>query len=113
MIHAFSNQYLKSRVMTRIYVIYVLRQITSPRCLKTMTLGATLALGTIWFSFDQVFINMFSAVDGFSPLLNFSWSAFINTELPVQFIVVLSSGITLWLVRDIFTVRTIVAPRPF
>mgnify|MGYP001613688259 CR=1 FL=1 len=99
--------------MTRVYVIYVLRQITSSRCLKTMTLGATLALGTIWFSSDQIFVNMFSAVDGLTPFLNFSWSAFLNTEWPVQFIVVLSSGLTLWLVRDIFSTSTFAAPRPF
>lgn len=99
--------------MTRVYAIYVLRQITSPRCLKTMTLGAALALGTIWFSFDQIFINMFSAVNGFAPFLNFSWSAFLNTEWPVQFIVVMSSGITLWLVRDIFSINTFAAPKPF
>lgn len=98
--------------MTRIYAIYVFRQTTSPFCLKTFTLGGILALGLFWFSWDMVFQNIFATVDGFVPLLNYSWSAFLNTELPVQVIVVLSSGFIFWLVWDVLPVGKMVVYKP-
>ncbi|OHA24465.1 MAG: hypothetical protein A3D52_01130 [Candidatus Taylorbacteria bacterium RIFCSPHIGHO2_02_FULL_44_36] len=112
MINEIYSQQLKRRVMARIYAIYVLRQTTSPFCLKTITLGVAVTSGLFWLSLDHIFINMFSTVDGLTPLLNFSWSAFLNTELPVQFIVVLSSGIILWLAWDILSVVTVVVHKP-
>lgn len=55
---------------------------------------------------------MFSAVDGLTPFLNYSWSAFLNTELPVQFIVILSAGIVLWLVWDVLPASKIAVYKP-
>ena len=112
MIEQINCHQLKKRVMARIYAIYVWRQTTSPFCLKTLTFGTILALGLFWFSLDQVFLNMFSAVDGLTPFLNYSWSAFLNTELQVQFIVVLSSSIILWLVWDILLVSKAAVYKP-
>src|SRR3989344_720053 len=111
MINEIYSQQLKRRVMARIYAIYVLRQTTSPFCLKTITLGVAVTSGLFWLSLSQIFINMFSTVDGLTPLLNFSWSAFLNPELPVQFIVVLSSGIILWLGWGIFFGVTDAVPK--
>ena len=112
MINEIYNQQLKRRVMARIYAIYVLRQTTSPFCLKTITLGSAVASGLFWFSWVQVFQNMFSAVDGLTAFLHYSWSAFLHTELPVQFIVILSFGIILWLIRDIFLAAAAVVYKP-
>lgn len=112
MIAQINCQQLKKRVMARIYAIYVLRQTTSPFCLKTLTLGTILALGLFWFSWEQVFQNMFSAVDGLTLFLNYGWSAFINTELPVQSIVVLSAGIVLWLAWDILSATAAAVHNP-
>lgn len=106
------NQQLKNRIMMRIYTIYVFRQTTSPFCLKILVLGTVLGLSLFWFSWDQVFLNMFSTANGFTPFLNFSWSAFLNTELPVQLIVVLSSGMILWLVWDILPAAKAVVYKP-
>ncbi len=112
MIEQIYFQQLKKRVMMRIYAIYVLRQTTSPFCLKTMSTGAALGLGLLWFSLDQVFVNMFSTVDGILPFLSFSWSAFLYTEWPVQFITVASSGVILWLVWDILPTAKMVVYKP-
>ncbi len=99
--------------MARIYAIYVLRQTTSPFCLKTITLGIAIASGLFWFSWVQVFQNMFSGVDGLASFLNYTWSAILNTELPLQFIVVLSLSLGLWLVWDILLAATVLARKPF
>ena len=98
--------------MARIYAIYVLRQTTSPLCLKTFGLGAGLILGMVWFSWEQIFENMTASVDGISPFLNYSWSAFLNTELQVQFIVVAATGITLWIVQGFFPATTMAVYNP-
>ncbi|MEK7081827.1 MAG: hypothetical protein AAB537_01460 [Patescibacteria group bacterium] len=112
MINEIYNQQLKRRVMARIYAIYVLRQTTSPFCLKTLTLGVAVASGLFWFSWAQIFQNMFSVVDSLTAFLNYTWSAILNTEWPVQFIVVLSSGIILWLAWDILLVAKAVVYKP-
>ena len=98
--------------MARIYAIYVLRQTTSPLCLKTFGLGAGLILGMVWFSWEQIFENMTASVDGISPFLNYSWSAFLNTELQVQFIVVAATGMALWIVQGFFPATTMAVYNP-
>ncbi|MFA6273304.1 MAG: hypothetical protein WC673_02335 [Candidatus Paceibacterota bacterium] len=105
-------QQLKKRVMARVYAIYVLRQTTSSLCLKTLGLGTGLALGMVWFSWEQIFENMAGSVDGFLPLINYSWSAFLNTELPVQFIVIAGIGMVLWIVWDVFPAGVLTVYKP-
>ena len=98
--------------MARIYAIYVLRQTTSPLCLKTLALGTSLGLGLFWFSWEQIFENMTASVDGVYPFINYGWSAFLNTELQVQFIVVVATGITLWIVQGFFPATTMAVYNP-
>src|SRR3989338_7133031 len=112
MIEQINYQQLKRRVMARIYAIYVLRQTTSPLCLKTLGLGAGLVLGTIWFSWEQIFENMTASVNGVYPFINYSWSAFLNTELQVQFIVVAATGMALWIVQGFFPATTMAVYNP-
>src|SRR3989344_3280598 len=104
MIEQINCQQLKRRIMARIYAIYVLRQTTSPLCLKTLALGTSLGLGLFWFSWEQIFENMTASVDGVYP--------FINTELQVQFIVVAATGITLWIVQGFFPATTMAVYNP-
>ena len=106
------SQQLKNRVMARIYAIYVWRQTTSPICLKTFAIGSLLGSGMLWFSWEQIFLNMFPMVDGVLPFFRFSWSAFLNTDLRIQSIVVISSGMILWLVWDILPAAKTVVYKP-
>lgn len=112
MMEQINCQQLKKRIMARIYAIYVLRQTTSPLCLKTLGLGAGLFLGTIWFSWEQIFENMTRSVDGIFPFFNYSWLAFLNTELPVQFIVIAGVGMVLWIAWDVLPIATTAVYKP-
>lgn len=93
---------LKKKIMRRVYTLYVMRQLLSPLALKVYTLVFLFAGTATLVSVSNVFKNMpqLSDVGG---ILYFSFSAFLNTEVLVQSLVIGMVVFLAMLARDVAT----------
>lgn len=92
--------YLKTRTMRRVYAIWMLRKVTSPRVVKSMIL-----LASIWQFKENVFVsrvfeNMPSVGDVWATY-NFFYSAMIHTQFVVQVSILAGATFAILLLRDL------------
>ncbi len=91
---------LKKSVMRRIYVIWFLRQITSPLFLKTAAVALLLGKITSYVSLKDVVTNV-PVSYGLVENYGFFQSALAHTELTTQLIMLTLGILCVWLARDI------------
>ena len=92
---------LRSKIMRRVYGVYIMRQLSSP-AIRIFALGVVaLALKSL-ISLTSVFQNM-SHTSGVSGFLYYAYSAFIGTHLPVQLAVLAGIFIVLITLKDLAT----------
>jgi hypothetical protein len=90
---------LNTRIMRRVYAIWMLRKATSPRVVKLLIL-----LTAVWQIKDRVFVskvieNMPSLAD-IQATYGFFSSAMMHTQLTVQLSIIASGLFALLLLRD-------------
>lgn len=90
---------LNTRIMRRVYAIWMLRKVTSPRVVKSLIL-----LASIWQIKDRVFVakvfeNMPSLAD-IQATYSFFSSAMMHTQLAVQVSILAGALLSLLLLRD-------------
>lgn len=89
---------LKRKIMIRVYAIYILRKVINPVAFKVYIIALS-AIGFVSLvSVTNIFVNITSV--GFSSIFNFSYQAFINTEITVQTLFILFAIFILWLTLD-------------
>lgn len=71
---------LKARIMRRIYLIWFLRQISSPFLIKTFFLGLALTEAAFFYSLSNIFKNISLASSNFPTLSSFMFSSFQKTD---------------------------------
>ena len=95
--------YLKTRVMRRVYAIWMLRRATSPRVLKFLILVAS-----IWQFKERVFVSaVFANMPNLADLTstyNFFLAAVVQTQFAVQVSILVGALFAMLLLRD-FTTR--------
>lgn len=91
---------LTKRIMRRVYVIWFLKTVLSPRVLKVVIL-----LGLLKGSFELVHVrSVFANAPSFfdpAAIYQFSISAFANTEFAVQAVILGIIAFSFWLAKDI------------
>ncbi len=86
--------------MRRVYVIYTVRELTSPLSLKVITFGVCFLVVNSVVSLPQVFLNMPSVTD-VSALSKFASSAFAHTDTAVKILTIAGAGLMVWAGRDV------------
>lgn len=76
----FIAQSLKKKIMRKVYLIWFLRQISSPFLVKTFFLAAALAEASFFYSLPNIFKNIFLASGNFPTLSGFMFSSFRHTD---------------------------------
>jgi hypothetical protein len=94
---------IKRRAMRRVMTVYYLKKVFN---MVTLRMGIlvlmTLAFGSL-VHVAAVFSNMPQLTD-LGALIQFGFSAFFNTGIAVQCVVLSLGVLTLWLARDMFKV---------
>jgi hypothetical protein len=90
---------LKDKVMKRVKTVYYIKTVLNSLLLKiAILIPAVVAFGGL-VHVAAIFRNMPQINDVYS-LFNFSYYAFVNTEVVVQGVTIFLGVVTLWLVRD-------------
>lgn len=94
----FNQSTIQKRVMRRVYVIYLWRQIMRPRTAKAALLAAGIVAIASVVSLPNVIQNMPG-----DPLhfLTFLAAAFLGTEVVVQVLSIATIGVAAWLMKDV------------
>ena len=96
---------LKTRIMRRIYILYVLRRATSRRAVALYAFLAA-AVGTFTLvSVSNVLANMPSLIN-VSEFVNFALVAVLNTTILVQMLIAVALVALVAFVRDVIATRT-------
>ena len=94
------NESIKIRTMRRVMGVYYLKKVFNMVTLRLAILTLmTLAFGSL-VHVAAVFNNMPQLTD-VSALVHFGYSAFFNTDVAVQFVVLGLGLLTMWLARDV------------
>ena len=91
------NTELKKRIMRRIYIISVMRQIFHPIVLKSIMLVVFVVVTSLLVSIPNVINNMLLASD---TKISFILEAFLQTETLVQMVSLGSIFLITWLIKD-------------
>lgn len=89
---------IRKNVMRRVYMMYWLRQVTSPALRLGVLGGALLVLAQV-VSIKDVVANAFGT-SGFSGLTTFLYSAVTTTESSVLILTMLATALVLWFIAD-------------
>ncbi len=85
------------KIMRRIYLLYILRRLRSPLCSKTILL----CLSSIFLSLLVSIPNIIANMPHTAQALPFIISAFVNTELIVQLVLICGGAAVILIIRDI------------
>ena len=94
-----ANTEFKKRVMRRIYIISVLRQVFHPVVLKSAMLAVFVLMTSVLVSVPNVIENMPTFTD-LGASLRFILRAFVQTETLVQIFSLGSIFLIAWLIKD-------------
>ena len=94
-----SNTTLHNNIMRRIYVIYMLRQLTDPRMLKVCVLAVVSIALVSFVSVSDVLANM--PLYDFQAFYDFMLYALLHTDTVVQLFLAAAVSVLLMLIRDI------------
>ena len=94
------SSYLKTRIMRRVYAIYVLRKMLSPRSLKVAIILASLWQIHTHVAEKFVLANMPRVAD-IVAVAKFYLAAFLHTQSIVQVSILASGVLVLWLAKDV------------
>ena len=97
-----NNIRLKRKIMWRIKSVYILNQILSPINLKLFSILILLYIGGKLVFVAEIFNNM-PVFSDFGGVIHFSYSAFVHTELIVQFVCLLGFSMIIWFFRDLLS----------
>lgn len=86
--------------MRRVYVLWFLRKLTSPAVLKVVVLVALIWRSSRYVSYKDVVLNSPSIAE-VGASVNFFTSAFINTELYMQLLLIGVVLVATWSVYDL------------
>lgn len=103
-----TDENLRSRIMRRVYLIYVIRQIGQP-VIRASIFAVTLLAPLSFVSLPHVIENV-GSVSTVAGVIAFFVSAFLKTELFVQFTLSLAGLVAVWSVVDI--TKRLSAARP-
>jgi len=92
-----ANIQLKKRIMRRVYIISVMRQMFNPVVLKSIMLVVFVVVASLLVSIPNVINNMLLASD---TKIDFILEAFIQTETLVQMVLLGSIFLITWLIKD-------------
>lgn len=92
-----ANIELKKRIMRRIYIISVIRQVFHPVVFKSIILLGFLVVANLLVSIPSVINNMLVASD---TKIDFILKAFLQTETLVQLVSLGSIFLIIWLIMD-------------
>lgn len=89
---------LKKKIMRRVYTIYLLKKIINPFAFKVYALAISVTGVVSLVSVTDILANIPNL--GSSSIFNFSYNAFVNTEITVQALVISLTMFMLWLIAD-------------
>ena len=93
------QSYLKTKVMRRVYAIWMLRKVTSPRVAKFLILVASVWQFKEYVFVSKVLANMPSPAD-LKATYSFFFSAVLHTQFMVQASILIGVIFALLLLRD-------------
>lgn len=94
---------LTQKIMRRVYVVWLLRQLLRRTALRVIALGGIFWSLQFYISFRSVIANAnLASTENLLGSYGFWRSAFAHTEASVQVLMVLATAITLWFGWDIF-----------
>lgn len=88
---------LKNRIMSRIYLVYCLRQLKNPLLTNILVLMALTAVLFVFVSVPSVLSNMLNS----GSFYNYFITAFFNTNLAIQTMLILVGLSAILLVKNI------------
>jgi len=91
---------LKQNIMRRVYVIYLIKRVTTPFLLKYYTFVFLVAFGAFTVSVKNVLLNM-PHWRNINEVYGFYTSAFLHTQFAVQALIVGVSLIFFFIIKDI------------
>lgn len=95
-----TKQPLRSRIMGSIYLIFLMRKAYSGTAIKAYVLGISLGAAAYAVSLGSVLSNL-SHVQNAGALYDFLLAAIINTEAPVQLLLITAALAFVLMVRDL------------
>ena len=99
-----SPEQLKSQIMRRVYMVHLLKRVTSPVAIRVYIVVAVLWQVVLRVSVINVIKNSPNVID-LGHFSQFAIRTFQGTELIVQVLVAALFAFGVWLVRDILKMR--------
>lgn len=96
---------LTQKIMRRVYVVWLLRQLLHPTTLRVLALGGIFWSLRFYISFRSVITNL-ASTDNLFGGYGFWRSALTHTEVGVQVLMILATAVALWLGWDAIRLRS-------
>jgi hypothetical protein len=92
------NEQLKKNIMRRVYTVYLFRSVAQPLLFELALVGAFIGVTAFFVSLKSIVSNAY-ALESFTALGQFLFSAFLHTQIIVQTTLVglaIIAGIFIW-----------------